>query len=357
MTEISKNEHDLFKLYDKFLKRTANGIRVQKNGKRIQSSTIEGYNSLRKLLSGFGASKKFTLRIRSLNRLKAREVKAEKKYWKSFYKEFTDYMYDDCDCYDNYVGYNIKLLRSFFNYLNSECDMNIGEFHKSFYSPNEEIEIITLLPDQLKFLIHDKQFENSLSEKLKTTKELFIFGCTVALRFSDLIKLTGSNVESVSEKHYLKVSSQKTNTLTRVLLPDYAVEILKKRTISKKTIFAPISRAQFNSNVKELISLANWQDERTKTRNKRGVPIVIYKDIKKKEPYQFCDLISSHTMRRTAISTMLCLNMPENVVRKISGHAANSKEFFRYVELNQKYTDVETEKVHELMRVEGIDVN
>ena len=228
-------------------------------------------------------------------------------------------MYDDCDCFDNYVGYNIKLLRSFFNYLNAECDMNIGEFHKSFYSPNEEIEIITLLPDQLKFLIHNKEFESSLSARLQATKDTFVFGCTVALRFSDLIKLTRLNVESVNGKYYLKVSSQKTNTLTRVLLPDYAVEILNKRGGTKKTIFTPISRAQFNANVKELISLANWQDERTKTRNKRGVPVVIYKDVKKKEPYQFCDLISSHTMRRTAISTMLCLNMPENVVRKISG--------------------------------------
>jgi len=50
-------------------------------------------------------------------------------------------------------------------------------------------------------------------------------------------------------------------------------------------------------------------------------------------------------MRRTAITSMLCLGMPEHLVRKISGHAANSKEFFRYVLLSQSFIDDETDKV------------
>jgi integrase len=59
--------------------------------------------------------------------------------------------------------------------------------------------------------------------------------------------------------------------------------------------------------------------------------------------YRFCDLVTSHTMRRTAITTMLSLGMTEFMVRKISGHSANSKEFFRYVALSQTYIDKETE--------------
>ena len=52
-------------------------------------------------------------------------------------------------------------------------------------------------------------------------------------------------------------------------------------------------------------------------------------------------------MRRTAITTMLCLGMPEHLVRKISGHAANSKEFFRYVLLSQSFIDQETDLMFE----------
>lgn len=35
-------------------------------------------------------------------------------------------------------------------------------------------------------------------------------------------------------------------------------------------------------------------------------------------------------MRRSAITVMLGLGVPEQVVRKISGHAPGSKEFFKY---------------------------
>jgi intergrase/recombinase len=55
-------------------------------------------------------------------------------------------------------------------------------------------------------------------------------------------------------------------------------------------------------------------------------------------------------MRKTAITTMLCLGMPENLVRKISGHAPGSKDFFRYVQLSQKYMDNETEKIFEILK-------
>ncbi|MBL7936167.1 MAG: hypothetical protein JNM51_10225, partial [Bacteroidia bacterium] len=41
------------------------------------------------------------------------------------------------------------------------------------------------------------------------------------------------------------------------------------------------------------------------------------------------------------------LGIPDQVVRKISGHAANSKEFFRYVEFAQEYVDEHTDKAFE----------
>jgi hypothetical protein len=52
-------------------------------------------------------------------------------------------------------------------------------------------------------------------------------------------------------------------------------------------------------------------------------------------------------MRRTGITTMLCLGMNEQLVRKISGHSANSKEFYKYVSYAQSYLDNEINIVHE----------
>jgi intergrase/recombinase len=43
---------------------------------------------------------------------------------------------------------------------------------------------------------------------------------------------------------------------------------------------------------------------------------------------------------------MLMLGMPENVVRKISGHSASSRAFYRYVSFSQGYLDQEIDKVY-----------
>lgn len=61
---------------------------------------------------------------------------------------------------------------------------------------------------------------------------------------------------------------------------------------------------------------------------------------------RFCDKMSSHMMRRTAITTLLILGMPEHLVRKISGHSYASNCFNRYVHYAQPYLDKEIDKVY-----------
>lgn len=336
------------KLFEKFIKDSKSGKRLKKGSKKVSATTISNYNRVYIKLCQFSERKGFYIRIQSLSHVKGvREFKHEKQYWKDFYTRFTSYIYDDCGGFDNYVGFNIKAIRAFFNYLNEELELNIGIFHKKFDVPHENTEIIVLLQSQLKFLIRDKEFDDSLNKKLKETKDLFVFGCTVALRVSDLMKLTPANIECVGSKYYLRVASQKTNTFTRVLLPPYAVDILNRNMHKRKTIFKYTWLPCLNQNIKSIMSLAGWNEERIVTRQRRGETIVLYKNDKTKTPYRFSDLVSSHTMRKTAITTLLCLKVPEAVVRKISGHAPNSKEFYRYVELSQKYQDEEIEKAYE----------
>lgn len=238
----------------------------------------------------------------------------------------------------------MKMLRAFFNYLNDEKGMRVGTFHKSFYVRNEQIPIVVLSPEQLNFLIYDKLFEESLSNRLQRTKDIFVFGCTVALRVSDLLNLNGSNLEITDGSYYLKVTSKKTQTFTRIKLPDYAIEIIKKYHRKRhKTLLPVISNFNLNKNIKLLAETVGWIDTVAKRRGRRGISVSLYRPSKGEKTFRFCDLVTSHTMRRTAITTMLSLGMTEFMVRKISGHSANSKEFFRYVALAQTYIDKETE--------------
>src|SRR5262245_35891882 len=98
---MAKHQHyDFLQLFEKFIRDSSSGRRVQKSGKRLRAGTVQNYRYLLKLLNDFTQRKKFTLRIRSALRLNKREFAQEKKYWKNFYREFTDYLYNDLGCFD-----------------------------------------------------------------------------------------------------------------------------------------------------------------------------------------------------------------------------------------------------------------
>ncbi len=197
------------------------------------------------------------------------------------------------------------------------------------------------MPEQLKMLINDQHFHNSLSRTLQKSKAIFIFGCTVALRKGDLFNIKFTDIENRMGDSYLQVKTQKTGKIVRIKLPLYATTIIEQfRSTAKKrlTIFPPIPATRFNNHIKFIARAAGFTNIIIKHRNRRGLQYELNNPVND-ATYCFCDHISSHTMRRTAITTMLMLGMNEYVVKLISGHNSNSKSFSRYVNLAQSYLD------------------
>ena len=310
---------------------------------------------MEKLILAFCATKKFEMKLYLAHHLNSSEMHKARKYWMSFYVRFTDYMYDDLGYYDNYVGHVIKNLKAFLNYVNEDTLIQIGSFHDKFHVPKEEIQIVTLTPAQLNYLIYDKQLHNQLSPNLRIIKDTFVLGCTVAMRFSDLMALSKHNLTVNENRHYLKIQAEKTNVESNIWLPEYAVEILKRYESKRKTLLPSFSNAYFNIQLKKLSAFINLSEPMIKVRTKRRRPLVIYKNQKERKHYTMADHITTHTMRRTAITVMLRLGMDEQAVRKVSGHSAGSKEFYKYVSFSQSYLDIQAERTFtKLAELQGI---
>lgn len=341
-----KQTTPLLPLFQKFIKDTETGKRLKKNGTRINTNSIQNYKSVRLNLERFIDKEQFDWRISDASKLNKRELASEKNYWKKFYFAFTEYLYSN-GCHDNYVGTNVKILKTFFNYLKYEKDIPTGEFHKQFHVRKEDVEVLVISPEQLKFLIHDANFDSGLAEHLRKIKDIFVFGCTTGLRFSDIFMLSNKNFEINGADFYLKVKSKKTKTYTAVKLPDYAVEIYRKykSKSNRVLLFKPISLINFNKHLKAIGKLAGFDAPLVQIREQRGN---VSKSIGGK-PIPFYQKMSSHMMRRTAITTLLILGMPEHLVRKISGHSQTSNSFARYVHYAQSYMDQEIDKVHRLL--------
>ena len=351
-----KKELPFFTEYEKFINDSRSGKRLQPNGKKISTGTVANYHFTLQLIRKFCEKKQFELRIRPAHWLNSRELERERNYWKKFYRQFTGYLYDECGYFDNYAGQNIKNIRTFFNYLNKEKVPGVGDFHKQFYVRKEEISIFPLMPEELNFLAHDQPFENSLPPRMKEVKDFFVFGCTVALRFSDLNALKKNNVRQVNGSHYLAVRSIKTGTDTLIKLPPYTVNIIMKCSRLKKRLLPKFNLTNMNKYIKLLLEKAGFTQTVLVSRNRRGKAVELRKGKDEKKLYRFCDAACTHTMRRTAITTMLSLGVPEQIVRKISGHAPNSKEFYRYVSWSQAYQDQETGNMYERLKEKKLEV-
>lgn len=341
-----KKTTSLLPLFLHFIKDSETGKRLKKSGAKIKKDSIKNYRYVYNNLTLFCEDTGFELRLCDASKLTKREFTSEKGYWKKFYKKFTTYLYKR-GCHDNYVGQNIKVIRTFFNYLKREKDFPTGDFHQQFYVRKEEVDILVLTPEQLKFLIHDVTFHDNLSPAQKRVKDVFVFGCTTGLRFSDIYLLTNKNFQLQEEAWYLKVKSKKTKTHTAVKLPNYAVDIYKKyhSKSNKALLFKKISLFIFNRTLKEIGEKAGFLQPIDVSREKLGKPKNVSIGNSKSQP-RFCDKMSSHMMRRTAITTHLILGMPEHLVRKISGHSSGSVSFNRYVHYAQVYIDREIDKVH-----------
>lgn len=340
------NQSIIMNLLDDLIIDSYSGRRTKRNGSRISEKSIKKYEFLKKILLEYSIKSKTEFKIFIVNNLTQLEKENANVYYKEFYSGFTNFLYDEKKYFDNFVGVNIKCLRTFFNYLELDRTISVGNYHKTFFVPKEDIPIIALSTQQLSYIINDSQFNLLLKEKnLSSVRDLFVFGCVVALRISDLLQLTSKNLFYQDKKYYLKVKSQKTKVHTSIKLPDFAVDIIKKQDPIQNTLFPPISLWWFNNGIKSMAKLIPNDFQLIKTRERRGKSIIIYKDEKTKTHYKLSDHLSSHTMRRTAITYMLSLGMPEHIVRKVSGHANNSPEFYRYVHTAQNIIDVETDKI------------
>lgn len=324
--------------FHKFITVSANGKRRTASGKRLTNGTLQQYQMVVQYLQHFEKNLQQPIRILLLYKQTQRQFQKEKNYWKKIKIMFEQYLRTQHNCLDVYIAAVFKVLKTFFNFLLKEKGLPVGEFHLQFRFPSYQYQPVLIDTTQLQRLIQDAAFRNSLHKHLAQSLDLFITGCLVGLRYMDLINLKKTNLFSVNKQYFLQVHTQKTGTQLNIPLPGYAITIIERLKQKKGVyLFKRISNTNFNLHLKNIIKQAGYTSILPKMRYSRGRLIEI--KTKTGNSFRFYNHISSHTMRRTAITNLLILGVPEMVVRKISGHAAGSKEFYRYISLAQDYTN------------------
>lgn len=339
--------------FEKFITASMSGKRLSSGGKRIHSGTVQNYKYTLRLLEEYETHTAQILKIGLLHRASLATLKKEKKYWSRFFQCFSRFLYSK-GYSDNYVSSMFKILKSFFNYLVHDKGYVIGSYNRTFRIPLQQATPIVLSPEQLRYLILDKEFDASLSKSLKRARDIFVVGCTIGLRVSDLMNLRKTALRQTDNEISLSVITQKTSTELNIPLPDYVLEILSSyKKSAGKYLLPRLAKSNLNLQIKLLAKKAGWTYPVPKIRSYKGKMQEIRND--KGKTWLFYEHITAHTMRRTAITNLLIMQVPELLVRKISGHAPGSKEFYKYVSIAQDYLSKEVRRAFEKLVEPGGD--
>ena len=286
---------------------------IETNKTTKATATIKKYRTVKGYLEQFQNHTGYSVRFDTINI--------------GFYEKFRDYSFVERHTLNNYFGKLIAILKTFMNWSYERKYHNNDTFRK-FKKPQDDIEVICLTLDELMRLYrHD--FD---SLRLEHVRDFYCFGCFTGLRFSDIKKLRPSNIF----KDYIKFTVVKTRTADHsVALNHFAKTIVSKY---QDTIYAPIptiSSQKFNEYIKECCEIVGIDTPTTITR---------YIGQKRVDStYKKYELITSHTARKTFVTTSLYLGMSETSVKQNTGHK-DDRSFRRYVNVSDVYKKQEMDK-------------
>ena len=202
----------------------------------------------------------------------------------------------------NTVFLAINILKSVLHYTEDETGML---FWTGFKMKREIKDIVILDIDFTKrFIRDDFNTYNCMPENLRTVYELACVMLTTSLRFSDAIRLT----ESDFSDNKVIVKNQKTGVITACPVPFF---VLDRLNMTPQGIYT----------------------------NRLGKHTYYRLLPKLLELYGLDSNITFHVFRKTAISIMLAMGVPQTIVMGASGHVIGSKAFQRYVANVEKVSD------------------
>lgn len=157
-------------------------------------------------------------------------------------------------------------------------------------------------------------YYDGLTKKQEEIRDLFIVGCMTGQRYSDYSRISMDNIKGDN----IFILQKKTKNKAVVPMTDYVREIFKKYNGN-----LPKSRCiqYFNKTIKLICRKAGLTDIVFYEEDKGGKIVM-----RKKEK---CDMISSHTARRTFITNTIRDKVPENMIMKLTGHKSSAC-FSRY---------------------------
>lgn len=250
--------------------------------------------------------------------------------WKSIIPEGTTFDHVDYNLYssslqslrgrglkENTIGQHIKNLKAVMNEAYKRGLHNNTAFMR-FKKPQEESDTVYLTAEELQSLKDIK-----LSGHLEKARDMFLLGCYTAMRYSDYSRISKDWIKD----NNIVFTEEKTGNRNSIPLSASAKAIIDKYGGAPR-----LSQQKLNDYIKDVCRLAGITDKVEVTYTKGGK--------EHKETREKCELVSTHTARRTGATLLIKAGAPIAWVMRVTGHKSE-KTFMRYIRLSaEEYADL-----------------
>jgi len=271
--------------------------------KALRSKTLDKYKYLLKHLIEFSRTSKKDIHPMDMNHL--------------FYDSYTHFLFVHKNMVNNTVGTDIQCLKTFLSNLEKE-GIRVNPEYREFKKHRDTSHMAIALTEEDIQRIKDLE----LTEKqLIETRDLLIIQLHTAQRVSDLMSFKKEQIDF--QNNTIRITQIKTGN--KVVLP---LTVAAKTLFEKYDFRLPVQdKASYNRNLKKLCRLAGLE-EQIETVKPQGH----MRQILAKPKYE---LVSSHTIRRTAITLLLRKGVLPEYVMKVSGIKTYSV-FQQYIKLSNE---------------------
>ncbi len=212
----------------------------------------------------------------------------------------------------NYTGRHVKDLKSIMRVPHEErVHSNSTYMHRWFYVPKEVRKKIPLSVSELNRLI-SLNLDNE--PYIDLSRDIFVLGCFVGLRISDLKRLTPDHIYKDDHGLHIRMKTQKTGSEVEIPVGRNAFAILQKYQFQLPSF----TEQMINRHLKDLAQRIELERSRS-------------------------ERLSIHYSRATFAKMSYELGIPSMYIMKVTGHTSE-KSFLRYINVSPTEAMVEFRK-------------
>jgi hypothetical protein len=288
----------LFELADRFI---AGDITYQ--GREKSLNTLKTYRTTKHHLEGFSKHSRRPINFDDITL--------------DFYYSFVNYLKNEKKLSPNAIGKAIQVLKVF---MGEAVDLgytkNTSFKHRKFAVTRMDSDSIALTEAEISILYN---VDLSDDKPLERARDLFVFGCMVGLRHSDYSNVKPQNIIDVDGQKFIYIRSKKTQEVVYIPCNPIVLDIFSRYSKTPNNLPPTIAEQTFNRYIKAAARLAGLTSPGR---------------LLSKPDVELCDLVSSHTARRSFATNYYLEGFPTIDLMKITGHKTE-RSFLKYIKISK----------------------